>query len=92
MVEPADPFPFTAKTDSCLSSAWLEQAGQAGLCSPWTRVSKACRQSRQTYSKIGIWWSVASRASELGPRASAGTSDLVPRRVTRTSCFGRSGE
>jgi hypothetical protein len=45
---------LTAKTDNCLSSASLEQDGQVAFRPPWTIASKACWQSRQTYSKMGM--------------------------------------
>ncbi len=44
----------TANTESCLSRATLLQEGHSGAAAPVTMVSKACPQSRHTYSKIGI--------------------------------------
>ena len=40
--------PTVAKTESCLSSFRLPQAGQAGFSEPVTRVSKLFLQSLQT--------------------------------------------
>lgn len=44
----------TANTESCFSSAPLLHDGHSGWRDPLTIVSKACPQSRQMYSKIGI--------------------------------------
>ena len=51
----APSLPATANTESCLSRSALEQVGQTGRCPPWTSVSNAWWQLRQTYSKIGIF-------------------------------------
>jgi hypothetical protein len=48
------PFADTANTESFGSSFLLWHFGQAALSLPKTRASNWCRQSLQTYSKMGM--------------------------------------